>query len=336
MNTVIKAESPAAFLSMVPMMLGFTPENSVAIVTFIGGRSAGVMRIDMPEPENWAGFSNTVLGMVSRMGGVDGLAVIAYTDAEDAGPFLGGFAAAADLFGFRVVDVAHVSSERWASLTAGQSGPRYEIEIAPPEAQALSLPERNVRGEDLSQGGTEAEEIAALLVDPEALFDRFDDDGQVDPIEVMESFITGEVTQEDTATLAVWVSRPSQRDVVLIEWLRGYDAGWRALGAQLAWEDGVEYPTDLARVMWGEGDRPDPDRLLKAHAVLHHLASVTDGEYKVGALSLLAWFSWALGRSSEAERWANDALAIDPAHGLSEIVRSFVSAGHLPDWAFTR
>ena len=49
-----------------------------------------------------------------------------------------------------------------------------------------------------------------------------------------------------------------------------------------------------------------------------------------------AWLAWALGRSTHAERYAELACEIEPEHGLGEIVRSFVHAGHLPEWAFER
>ena len=55
-----------------------------------------------------------------------------------------------------------------------------------------------------------------------------------------------------------------------------------------------------------------------------------------GALATCAWLAWALGRSTHAELYALEACAIEPEHGLAEIVRSFVHAGHLPDWAFQR
>ena len=53
-------------------------------------------------------------------------------------------------------------------------------------------------------------------------------------------------------------------------------------------------------------------------------------------LATCGWLAWALGRSTHAERYAMLACEIEPEHGLAEIVRSFVLAGHLPDWAFRR
>ena len=55
---------------------------------------------------------------------------------------------------------------------------------------------------------------------------------------------------------------------------------------------------------------------------------------RAGARAVCGWLAWALGRSTHADRYAAQAQRIERRHGLAEIVRSFVAAGHLPDWAF--
>ena len=66
------------------------------------------------------------------------------------------------------------------------------------------------------------------------------------------------------------------------------------------------------------------------------VAALTAAPRRAGALAVCGWLSWALGRSTHADRYARKALAAEPDHGLASIVRSFVSAAHLPDWAFRR
>jgi hypothetical protein len=46
--------------------------------------------------------------------------------------------------------------------------------------------------------------------------------------------------------------------------------------------------------------------------------------------------SWALGRSTHAAGYASEALEIDAEHGLAQIVLTFVSNAHLPEWVFER
>lgn len=135
--------------------------------------------------------------------------------------------------------------------------------------------------------------------------------------------------------LLVWcLARPALRDIALVQWCGDVDDGDQALDAQLRWEAGEEYPAHLAMHMWGEGARPDPDRLEAALELARRAASVAPDALRAGTLATCAWLSWALGRSTHAERYAEWACELEPEHGLAEIVRSFVGAGHLPEWAF--
>jgi hypothetical protein len=144
----------------------------------------------------------------------------------------------------------------------------------------------------------------------------------------------GTLEPYDAARLAWCLARPALRDVALVQWTGTIGDGDEAFDAQLQWESGREYPTHLAMRLWGEGERPDPDRLERALELVRHVAALSPRASRSGALSMCAWLSWALGRSTHADLYASDACAIEPEHGLSEIVRSFVAAGHLPDWAF--
>jgi hypothetical protein len=140
----------------------------------------------------------------------------------------------------------------------------------------------------------------------------------------------------DVAAMAWCLARPSLRDVALVQWSGAIGDGDEAFDAQLRWESGEEYPVHLAMRMWGEGARPDPDRLERALELTRRVAAASPRAVRPGALAMCAWISWALGRSTHADVYASLACEIEPDHGLSEIVRSFVHAGHLPDWAFTR
>ncbi len=136
------------------------------------------------------------------------------------------------------------------------------------------------------------------------------------------------------AMLGWCLSRPSLRDIALVQWATDAAGGDVAMDAQRRWEDGEDYPADLACAMWGEGPRPDAERLETALALAREVAALLPKAERPGSLAVCAWLSWALGRSSHADRYAGMALAFDPGHGLADIVRSFVHVGHLPDWAF--
>ncbi|MFS0713724.1 DUF4192 family protein [Microbacterium sp. 2P01SA-2] len=165
-------------------------------------------------------------------------------------------------------------------------------------------------------------EAACELDDPPRLFERVldGDPAELEPLAV---------------ALLVWcLSRPSLRDVALVQWATDAGRGDDALDAQRRWEEGEEYPERLGRIMWGDGDRPDPERLLAALAVVREVAALAPRRLRPGPLALCAWLAWALGRSTHAASYAERALEIDPDHGLAEILLSFAQIGHLPDWAF--
>lgn len=140
----------------------------------------------------------------------------------------------------------------------------------------------------------------------------------------------------DAAALVWCLSRPSLRDIALVQWSGTLVQGDEAFEAQLRWEAGEEYPSHLAMRMWGEGERPDPERLTTALRLVRRVAAIAPRASRPGPLAMCAWLSWALGRSTHADVYASQACEIETEHGLSEIVLSFVRAGHLPDWAFRR
>jgi hypothetical protein len=182
-------------------------------------------------------------------------------------------------------------------------------------------------GEDLTPSGPlrvdpRALSAVCLLDDLPAFVERMlhTDPAEADPFEL--------------AALEWTLARPALRDIALISWVDGVDAGDDAATAQLRWEEGEDYPAEIAMRLWGEGDTPSPARLEQALALVRAVAAGAPAPGRPGPLAVCGWLSWALGRSTHAEVYAEAAVAIEPEHGLAEIVRSFVYAGHLPDWAF--
>jgi hypothetical protein len=145
-----------------------------------------------------------------------------------------------------------------------------------------------------------------------------------------------ELDAYDLAAIGWCLARPSLRDIALVQWSGNLHQGDEALTAQLRWESGEEYPPHLAMRMWGEGDPPSPARLDEALRLARRVAASVPRTLRPGPLAMCAWLAWALGRSTHAAEYAQQACDIEPDHGLSQIVLSFVHAAHLPDWAFRR
>ncbi|MFT4136764.1 DUF4192 family protein [Microbacterium sp.] len=363
MTTIAKVSGPAHFLALIPSLLGFRPAQSLVAVPLRRGGSLGVLRVDLPPDDDLDAcerVASSVLGLMCRVAGVDAMIAVVYTDAS-ARPALpsprlvDALLRACDVCGLPVADVLVVGADGWGSpfdpLHPEEARPLEEIETAdaaglPPVTQgqtdgadlpATTAAQRKATGAALahlrSATGTgrrrkarpvepEVVEAAHALADPAALAEHaLRDDMELTPLRA--------------ATLAACLGRPALRDVALVCWAEGLDAGKRAVTAQQAWEDGEEYPPELALILWGDAPRPDAARLRAALELVRHVAALTPRSYRAGALAACGWLAWALGRSTHAECYATAALAIDPAHGLGRIVLSFVSAGHLPEWAFT-
>lgn len=373
MTTIVRAAGAAGFLSLIPAMMGFTPTQSLVLVPFAGSRSAGGMRIDLPDAggggsaaDGLDAFASTAIGMVCRVPETDGVALVVYSD----GPFADGRPPAGDLVtallsradacGLRVVDALCVGTEAWGSYLDAECPPSgwplaalaqtAPAHLPPPVGDQRTGADLEPADEDTRArvaGAVADLEVSMRMlpreghpssggtrVDPRALAaaERLDDlpalfeDALGDPPARMDAFLA--------APLLWCLNRPALRDVALVQWCGGFAAGDEAMHAQARWERGEPYPEHLGMRMWGDGPRPDPDRLAGALALVRRLAALAPRELQPGPLAICAWLSWALGRSTHAERYAQAAREIDAQHRLSEIVLTFVAAGHLPDWAF--
>lgn len=360
MTTTVKATGPANFLSLVPVMLGYQPEKSIIIVAFENARSKGVMRFDIPPAGIEHNVASTIIGLVAKVPGVTAFVPVIYTDTPALEPTNIAMIEALDEHGhnagLHLSDKAIIGSDGWVGLfdEMREVHPLAELE----RTDDTGLPVR----EGGQMAGTELPGVSpefAAEVDSsyeslksavEGLF------GEAKPERVDESALatilllddlvdfyemslneTPEVLSASHVAALVWCfERPALRDVGMLQFTRGVEAGEAGLEAQLAWEQGTEYPAELAQSMWGEGPQPDAARLERALFLVRAVAAAAPIDKRAGALSVAAWLSWSLGRSTHAQHYADLALGIDSQHGLAEIVRSFVDAGHLPEWAFKK
>ena len=370
MTTIVKAASAAQFLALVPRMLGYRPTRSLVLIPFAGSRSLGAMRIDLPaDSDSVDAAAATVLGMVCRLPEADAVAAVAYTDESFAdgmphGALAAALASRADACGIRLNDSLCVAGDGWGSYLDAElppgGRPLAELGDEPQGAAHLAIVDGDqAAGSDLPTADeTDRELVAgalASLADAVGVLCGPDADGavpaptgRVDP-RALSAVCTlddlpalfedalrwdPDLSPYDAAAIIWCLSRPALRDIALVEWCGGLAAGDQAFDAQLRWEAGEEYPTHLAMHMWGEGERPDAERLERGLALARRAAALAPRSTQPGPLATCAWLAWALGRSTHAELYARRACEIEPEHGLAEIVRSFVHAGHLPDWAF--
>ncbi|MBB3157173.1 hypothetical protein FHS07_000857 [Microbacterium proteolyticum] len=367
-TTVLRATSSPAFLALVPHLLECTPRRSLVVVPFDGGRSLGAMRVDLPpqgDDPTEEGVASTVVGMACKVTRTDAVAIAVYTDSpvtSGAGaPHTGlvdAVRARADICGLRIVDALVVGSDGWASYLEPSAGPRPLTEIRDAAFEGL---DHDVSGDHLAAArlpavsADDSRLLEQLLVDVEHALRRSRDRRRLsparrtaadavaaeiaDPPGLFESTIARPTEQVDMtriAALAFCLERPALRDVALMQWTGDLATGDAVFRAQTAFRGGEPMPEDLARPLWGEGAKPDPARLRAGLELCRRVASLVGPERRPGALAACAWLAWASGRSTHAAFYADAALAIDGTHGLSEIMRTMLDAGRLPEWVFER
>jgi hypothetical protein len=366
--TVVRATSSPAFLSLIPHLLECTPHRSLVVVPFGEGRSLGAMRVDLPpqgDQPTEEGVASTVIGMACKVTRTDAVAIAVYTDDSVTGgagaphaALVDAVRARAGICGLRVVDALVVGSDGWASYLEPAAAPHPLTEIQDAAFEGL---DHDVSGDHLAAAHLptgsvdDSRLLEQLLVDVEHALRRSRDRRRLsparraaadavaaeiaDPPELFEHTIarpTDQVDMTRIAALAFCLERPALRDVALMQWTGDLATGDAVFRAQTAFRGGEPVPEDLARPMWGEGARPDPARLRAGLELCRRVASVVALQRRPGALAACAWLAWASGRSTHAAFYADAALAIDGSHGLSEIMRTMLDAGRLPEWVFER
>lgn len=330
-HRIITATSNRDFLSHVPALLGFTPQRSLVIIPFEGHRSIGGMRFDLDAP----GLADTALGLACRIRTATHIAAVIYTDddADTTTALAAEIAASADRIGLHLIDSLYVARDGWGSHQDDDQAPRPVKEIATPDPLAAHVAASQSAEATIPDADpARAEAIAAQL----ELLDGNDLRLFATTLESALDEDPAELDALSAAVLLDGIGSALLRDVALIQWATDADNGTHALAAQVAAAVGIPVPEQVACTLFGQGPRPDAHRLTAGLAHVRHLTAYGDDAQRAHLLSAAAWLSWALGRSTHAGVYADKALAIDPEHGMAQIVATIISAGHLPEWALER
>lgn len=372
MTTIITAHDAQDLLALVPELAGFRPVESLVLVAFRGKRSRGALRVDLPDTADADALSavaSSLIGLLCKIPEVDAVVPLVYTSARfDAGNVpphgeaMNALIFHAERSGFLVRDALCVAADGWASYldTAVPPGGRSLSLIAdsavnaqlaaerPPGAPAdRAMPDQ--RGPDPRGGtadlatrqrmgrlinrframandeaalGEPSAELAALLELPAVA-----EMSLCCPVET--------VSELDAAALLFAMQDPPTRDMLLIHWAFGVEAGARAERENLRFAAGEPGAgRESAALFWGDGPRPDPERIEAAIELLLELVARSPRRCTPPALCMVAWLNWALGRSSRAAVFLEMALAIDPGYGLAGILETMLAIGRLPEWAF--
>jgi hypothetical protein len=145
----------------------------------------------------------------------------------------------------------------------------------------------------------------------------------------------GDLSVYDAAMLILVVRSPALRDVVMLQWAFDEEMGEKVLDDACRFRDGE--PADQLEtgpLMMGEGPRPDGRRVEAAILLLKAVVARAPRPERAPLLCMLAWLHWALGRSTVAGHFVDEAVAVDPDYGLAEVLSAMLHRGYLPEWAF--
>ncbi|GAA1535191.1 hypothetical protein HD600_001667 [Microbacterium ginsengiterrae] len=368
MTTVLHASDPAQFLSLVPALAGFTPRRSLVLLPFAQSRAHGAMRMDLPVDRSALDeYVDAAIGLVSRVTGTEAIAVVVYSDDHPQrtpdGVVLPETVLVEELVtlavasGLRIVDALCVMTDGWscyldddpavrtlsgipaAPTVAGDVDPavdQYTGGMLPPSD--LGEMERVERALGELEAALSLEETKSVArVDPQAIAATLLLD---DMPQFFESLIERPPDAETpfvTAALLWCLDRPAIRDAALLQWATDLPTGLRAWEAQLAFSmDGAAIPDDLGRMIIGQGPGPDLDRLRAALVVARTAAACAPHAFRPAPLTMAAWMSWALGRSTNASQYLEQARRIAPGYPMAHLLEALIDGAVLPEWAFRR
>ncbi|WCM55931.1 DUF4192 family protein [Microbacterium sp. EF45047] len=370
MSTILHATDAAELLGLVPSLAGFTPRQSLVLLPFRGRRTHGALRVDLPDPDvDPDEFADAAIELVDRIGGVDALALVVYTDEEPLstpdGPLLPQLALAeslldaADDAALRIVEALCVTPGGWGDYRDDEPElhPLDGIPTAPAVPGVGDVSGDQLAGAALPPSDlAETERVGRALADLCTVLQRERRGAWVPGPEENPQALAAAVMLDDVPAFAeavlespddlppfacaalLWcLNRPVFRDAIIVQWATDAAFGTRALAAQLAFADaGSTVPDDVGEVFLGRGARPDPDRLGCALSVARRAATCAPRAARPGALVAAAWLAWALGRSSHAAEYLRQALEIDPQHSMASLLRTVLAAAMLPEWTLRR
>ena len=366
MTTLLRATDSAELLGIVPLLAGFTPRQSLVLLPFHGSRSRAAMRLDLPDahlrPDEYADLA---IGLIARVERVDAIAVVVYCDdppQHTPDGLLLPIAVQVDELleragdaGLRIVDALCVTPSGWSSYLEDEPRLLPLDENAVPDVSDTDVTGDQTSGTDLPAADlTEKERVGRALRDLTRLLDddcrpssaRRENPQAIAAAAMLDDLTTFfETALNDpegaqpfaTAALLWCMDRPALRDVALTQWASDHRTGDRALDAQLSYAAaGTLVPDDLGELLLGRGPAPDAERLRLALSAVRAAAARAPQTYRRGPLTVAAWLSWALGRSTHAAHYLRLVREIDPEYGLAALVHTLIDAAVLPEWAFRR
>jgi hypothetical protein len=309
--------------------------------------------MDLPRSSTVAVQKRTVtsaVGILCKLKKVDSVVVVICTDASFSGgstPPLAGFAQLVTRrlrdSGFAVRESLCLASDGWASYLEGDA-PDGGFPLS--DLDAVSLPPGAVRPmpaervEDASE--PERLQVGRELARLRTLIDAGADGPEFELLQdiplLMEMVLDcndSTICELSALLLFAWQG-PPLRDLTMVQWASDLAMGDQILeeADRFAKTREVDVESTSGKMMMGIGSRPDVGRIERGIDILLAVVSRADDPDRPAPLCMLAWLTWALGLTSHAHRYVQEALNIEPGYGLAELLSAVFNHGLLPEWAF--
>lgn len=360
MTTTIRAKSPADLLATIPMLVGFTPTNSVVFLVLRGRLQNAVLRYDLPgttSPAILKRFATHAIGMLCKIPDVDKIVIAVQTDETIASglpqtPHIEVLLRRLRQAGFRIHDALCRASNGWGSYL-DTSIPAGGYPLADLEESASRLPPdaRLAPSEALIPDATEAQrermqhELAHYRALVAALDESDEDPPELEPICDLPVFVeqalgwSAAEREARGALLLFAIQGPPVRDATMIQWAFGFELGDVLYDqAEQFARDGLdlndERSNKLGNLWMGIGPRPNKVRIDRGISLLLELVSRAEPREQLAPLCMLGWLSWALGGGTQAGKFIDEARSIDSEYGMAELLDTMLSNGLLPEWVF--
>jgi hypothetical protein len=256
---ILRTMNAADFLATVPAICGFTARDSIVVIPFVGKRSHGAMRMDLPQKDDAASrraIATSIPRLLGQLPDVDGAAVVVYTDETFADrhgtPRLELWREIEKKLrrsGLALKEACCVAPDGWASYLDPHRPPEgLPLAEITESRTALEAAFHSDRIRDISAWNelpaanpATARRVALAVNDLLTLGDRIDAFGiphpvPLDPIALAELVLevpASELRPQELAEIVAHCHVPAARDVLLIALAGGRERGERALAYQV-------------------------------------------------------------------------------------------------------
>ena len=191
MTLIVKATGAADILATLPVLVGFTPRNSIVLLVFRGKRTFGAIRFDLPVATSKVVHKRVVsvcLGTLCKLAGVDAVIPVICTDDSFGDPSVIPHADFVELLvrrlshsGFEVRDALCLATDGWASYddpAVPASG--HPLELIAESSAAARIPREWRRASDIQDlparipdaAPAVMQRVATELAEYRALYER--------------------------------------------------------------------------------------------------------------------------------------------------------------------